>query len=144
MISLVASAWGFPSFSPRSAFLSSSSCVRTHRYTRHEIPSSRLFLAAGKGGGFGGGVAKQNNKDSSKLKPKQQWDRYLSFKKERAIPVGVRVADENWLEVGCIKSKDDATPVDIAVTRQRALIAEVCVSQTWEKCSIEMHLGLAF
>jgi hypothetical protein len=115
---------GFQSFSPRPTFTKSESSGTTYRYTRH-TPSTRQFLAAGKGG-FGGGSTKQN-KDSSKLKPKQQWDRYLSFKKERAIPVGVRV-DENWLEVGSIKSKDDATPVEVTVTRQRALIAEVCVS----------------
>lgn len=72
-------------------------------------------------GGFGGAGEKQTK--DVKLKPKQQWDRYTALKKERPVAVAVKVADE-WLEVGSVKSKDSGM-TDIAVARQRALIAEV-------------------
>ena len=74
------------------------------------------------GGGFGG--AGSTDKKESKLKPKQQWDRYIALKKESAVRVAVKVGTDAWLEVGCIKSQDSSM-TEIAVARQRALIAEV-------------------
>jgi hypothetical protein len=83
------------------------------------------------GGGFGDAAASANKKEV-KLKPKQQWDRYIALKKEPSIPVGVRVVassseadDANWLEVGAIKRQPEIS-IDVAVARQRALLVEVC------------------
>lgn len=92
--------------------------------------SSRLFA-----GGFGGGGAskkkakdsKSDNKQIVKLKPKQQWDRYIDMKTETKIAVGIRMKEddsEDWLRVGYVRSKDSAYTA-IAVALQRALIAEV-------------------
>jgi hypothetical protein len=88
--------------------------------------SSALFLA----GGFGGAAADKKKKgastaSSTALKPKQQWDRYSDLKKEDKIRVAIRiVGEEGWLDVGRIKSKENMY-TEIAVARQRALIAEV-------------------
>jgi hypothetical protein len=107
--------------------------------------SSRLF-----GGGFGskssttassssgGGKKGEDQKKKKdvliKLKPKQQWDRYLSFKNEPKIRVAVRVMgdddmlDDEWLEVGRVRTtKKELTK--LAVARQRAIIAEVSQQQ---------------
>mmetsp|Transcript_9041 Transcript_9041/g.12858 ORF Transcript_9041/g.12858 Transcript_9041/m.12858 type:complete len:232 (-) Transcript_9041:152-847(-) len=102
------------------------------RYTtgntnNHDI--SPLFMAGFGGGGGGGGAkakAKKGKKTSSSLKPKAQWDRYYDLKKYTIVPVAVRVegsGDEEWLEVGRIKSEEDAF-TEIAIARQKALIAE--------------------
>jgi hypothetical protein len=93
--------------------------------------SSRLFLAGGFGGSAGGDK-KKKAATNTKLKPKQQWDRYLALKKESKIRVAVRcVVDdsssdvtEEWLEVGRVRTQDDKY-TESAVARQRALIAEV-------------------
>ena len=84
--------------------------------------------------GFGGGGAdksKTKKVKETKLKPKQQWDRYLDLKADSKIRVAVRVlevedddASKEWLEVGRIKSKGNQYTA-IAVARQRAVIAEV-------------------
>lgn len=85
------------------------------------------------GGGFGDAAASTNRKEV-KLKPKQQWDRYIALKKESAVPVGVRVVaspsegegdNANWLEVGAVKRLAEIS-TDVAVARQRALLVEVC------------------
>ena len=89
------------------------------------------------GGGFGGGgmskkdgngkKKKKNVNKETKLKPKQQWDRYSDLKREPKIQVGVRIKDDEsdeWLEVGRVKSKDSQF-TEAAVFRQRAIIAEV-------------------
>lgn len=83
--------------------------------------------------GFGGGGAdksKTKKVKETKLKPKQQWDRYLDLKADSKIRVAVRVlevedddASKEWLEVGRIKSKGNQYTA-IAVARQRAVIAE--------------------
>lgn len=95
---------------------------------------SPTSLYAG-GFGGGGGMGKKAGKDSkkkknankeTKLKPKQQWDRYSDFKRELKIQVGVRIKDgksDEWLEVGRVKSKDGQY-TEAAVFRQRAIIAE--------------------
>lgn len=89
-----------------------------------QAPSSTSLFA----GGFGGGGAKGKKAKKAKeikLKPKQQWDRYQEFKRENKVRVAVKCEDsDEWLEVGRVKSKDNANTV-IAVARQRALIAEV-------------------
>jgi hypothetical protein len=102
--------------------------------------SSALYLASGGGGGFGGGTAADKNKKTKKgpstasaaLKPKQQWDRYGELKREDKIRVAIRIVAEkddeegegDWIDLGRIKSKDNLY-TEIAVARQRALIAEV-------------------
>lgn len=69
---------------------------------------------------------KDGSKKSTKLKPKKQWDRYMSegLKSADAIQVAVRVVgSKKWLSVGEIKSKDNAH-TDAAVIRHRALIGD--------------------
>lgn len=60
-----------------------------------------------------------------KVKPKHQWDRYLDLKGQAKFPVAVRVEGDgnDWLEVGNVRSRDDAY-TELAVARQRALVAE--------------------
>jgi hypothetical protein len=109
--------------------------------------------ASGKGGGFGGGASAAAANKEVKLKPKQQWDRYTALKKESAVKVAVRVVNnsasssggggaesastnDDWLEVGSVKA-DSTVGIEVAVARQRALIAEVkkriCV------CAVRAH-----
>ena len=85
-------------------------------------------------GGFGGGgtsASKVDKKTSSskqiKLKPKQQWDRYIALKGTTKIAVGVRMKEDGtdeWIKVGYVRSKEDAY-TEVSVAMQRALIAEV-------------------
>jgi hypothetical protein len=93
--------------------------------------------AAGAGAG-GGSQAKTKAKvkvNTLKLKPKAQWDRFLNMK-GAATRIRVAVAqtddsgeqeqpnqDQQWMEVGHIKSKEDAYTA-LAVARQRALIVD--------------------
>jgi hypothetical protein len=86
--------------------------------------SSPLMMMAG----FGAS-SKQSSKKEVKLKPKAQWDRYTLLKKEPIIRVAVRVVKEgeDWLEVGRVRSKDNQY-TEIAIARQRAIIADVSVS----------------
>ncbi len=95
--------------------------------------NSRLFAGGFGGGGKSGGDKKKKGGSSggtekeAKLKPKQQWDRYSAFKKEPKILVGVRCKEDEsdeWLEVGRVRSKDSQY-TELAVARQRAIIAEV-------------------
>ena len=77
--------------------------------------------------GFGGGDSSKKKKKEPKIKPKQQWDRYTSFKKEKPYRVAVKAVgkpSDEWLEVGNVKSKGGEY-TDAAVARQRALIADV-------------------
>lgn len=74
--------------------------------------------------GFGGAPSSKKNKEL-KIKPKAQWDRYTDMKKVPMVRVGVRKTDtDDWLEVGRVRAKDTVT-TEIAVARQRALIADV-------------------
>jgi hypothetical protein len=99
-------------------------------------------------GGFG--TSKSNNSSGPgnviKLKPKSQWDRYLSITTP-PIRVAVRAGggeqqqeEDEWLEVGWIKHLvEDNLSVEMVVARQRALIAEVnkkktLASSTFAKC----------
>ncbi len=97
--------------------------------------STTSLYAGGFGGGGGmgkkSGGAKKGAEKEKKLKPKQQWDRYSDFKREPKFAVGVRIKDDDsveWMEVGRVKSKDSQY-TEAAVFRQRAIIAEVCLSQ---------------
>lgn len=75
----------------------------------------------------GFGAAPSNNKKKElKIKPKAQWDRYTDMKKVPVIRVAVRKTgqDDDWLEVGRVRAQDKVT-TEIAVARQRALIADV-------------------
>jgi hypothetical protein len=106
---------------------------------------SLALNAAPSGGGFGksstssGGKKKASSAssspsssisgaESSKLKPKQQWDRYIELKGSPKVKVGIRATNKNeaaeWLEVGHVKFQTDVG-APVAVARQRALIAEV-------------------
>ena len=86
--------------------------------------------------GFGApsGNKKSKKKSSSatpiKLKPKLQWDRYLAMKESTIITVAVQkinndgdTTDDGWTDVGYVRSLNDEL-IDVAVARQRALIAE--------------------
>lgn len=131
-----------------SATLTPPQTVSTTTTTPFGVPtttsSSRLY-GGGFGGSGGGSAADKKSKKASaggdsgnsgdaKLKPKQQWDRYLDLKKETKIRVAVRCKttttdegegeEEEWLEVGRVKSKEDKY-TELAVVRQRAIIAEV-------------------
>jgi len=83
--------------------------------------------------GFGAAPKKDSKKKSALLKAKQQWDRYLALKKSESFAVAVKVAGApmtsssdgllGWLQVGIVRSKDDAYTEE-AVVRQRLLIAD--------------------
>ena len=95
---------------------------------------SRIFVGEAKTSstalcaGFGGGDKKKKKRTIVKLKPKSQWDRFLDMKGAQRVRVAVRVMnnddDNDWLEVGNVKSQDNQYTA-LAVARQRALIAEV-------------------
>lgn len=87
-----------------------------------EAPSIRSGQWALGAGGFGGAAG--GKKKESKLKPKQQWDRYLDLKKEERYRVAVSKDDKEWLEVGSIKSQGDAF-TEAALVKQKGLIADV-------------------
>jgi hypothetical protein len=105
------------------------SCLSVEAFSPILLKQNQSVLFAG---GFGaGGSTKSDGKKSSsslsKLKPKQQWDRYLDMKGTVKVPVGVRMKEDDsdaWIQVGYVRSKDDAY-TEIAVAMQRALIAEV-------------------
>ena len=93
--------------------------------------SSPSILWAGGFGGGGASASKVDKKSSSskqiKLKPKQQWDRYIALKGTTKIAVGVRMKEDGtdeWIKVGYVRSKEDAY-TEVSVAMQRALIAEV-------------------
>jgi len=85
--------------------------------------SSTALLA----GGFGGSSGSSKSKET-KLKPKQQWDRFLALKTQDKFRVAVKslADDSEWLEVGSVKSTESAH-TDYAVARQRSLIVDVSV-----------------
>jgi len=115
--------------------------------TNHPRYTTALAMGGGfgsSGGGGGMGKKKANKKGtnsknkstsggSTKLRPKTQWDRFDSFKKEKEFKVAVRSAspvvdsnvdnDDKWFEVGYVKSESNQY-TEIAVARQRGLLAE--------------------
>jgi len=107
--------------------------VHPHTGSRHE--QNVIYISSLQMAGFGGASTKKGNKKNKKdvnlkvLKPKQQWDRYTSdaLKGFDCIPVAVRVVrtkhECTWLEVGAIKSKENAY-TEAAVIRHRVLIAD--------------------
>ncbi|KAL3797359.1 hypothetical protein HJC23_010485 [Cyclotella cryptica] len=85
-------------------------------------PSSTALQMAG----FASSKTKGGTSGSKlpKLKAKSQWDRYADLKNCQKVRVGVRIKDsEEWLEVGRVKSENNEF-TEVAVARQRALIAE--------------------
>lgn len=102
----------------------------SHTNNSNQVTSSSSSLSAGFGGG--GAVSSKNNKKNktksksaeTKLKPKQQWDRFVELKDEPNVAVAVRIeGTDEWLGVGVVKSQGSKyTPQ--AVFRQRALIVE--------------------
>jgi hypothetical protein len=95
--------------------------------------ASTTFLEMAAGGFGGGGDDKSKKKKETKLKPKQQWDRFADLKKENKIRVAVKVVDSDsgeWLEVGFVRSAENAH-TDYAVARQRSLIIEVSWCDVW-------------
>lgn len=117
-------------FAPPSLASTTSASTSRQRQQRSRSNNAIVILSAG---GFGGSGGKQTSKEN-KLKPKQQWDRYVEMKKATKVQVAARVMANNdeeassssseWLVVGSVKSTDNAY-TKIAVARQRALIAEV-------------------
>jgi hypothetical protein len=108
---------------------------------RNNVPTLLFAGGYGSAGVDKSPKKKGTTKESSKLKPKQQWGRYQDMKGETKIRVAIRCKEDDdesskeWLEVGLIKSKESQYTV-VAVARQRALIAEVskCIQFycTWD------------
>jgi hypothetical protein len=106
--------------------LNPSPLVSRNNHGRLNPNRNTLFLS-----GFGKAAASSNSNASKaplKLKPKAQWDRFLDMKKWTPIPVAVRVVrtdgtSSDWLEVGKVKSEEDAL-TEMAVVIQRALLAD--------------------
>lgn len=86
--------------------------------------------------GFGGAASSKGktskNKKATKLKPRKQWDRFISddMKSSDSIRVAVCVVSntpanvsKKWYPVGEVKSKDNAH-TEAAVVRHRMLISE--------------------
>jgi len=104
--------------------------LSTHAFSTPSVAFARQIApTTALSAGFGGGdksadSSKKKKKKEAKLKPKQQWDRYIDFKKDTKVRVAVKpTAAEEWLEVGRVKSKNNQYTA-IAVARQRAIIAE--------------------
>ena len=92
------------------------------------IRSNQGFFTLQAGGFGGGGGATKKSKQTIKLKPKAQWDRFNALKGATRFRVAVSANGADWLEVGNVKSKDDAYTA-LAVARQRSLIVDVSVHQ---------------
>jgi hypothetical protein len=83
--------------------------------------------------GFGGSSNSKKKvapEPTLKLKPKSQWDKFKTLKKEVRIKVAARaiktgVAGE-WFDVGQIKSEGNEF-TELAVVMQRGMIAEVSI-----------------
>jgi hypothetical protein len=116
------------------------------RHQRHAFASTTTYSSSSLDmvSGFGASSNKKNNKKKGgssnnnkkdvKLKPRQQWDRYVDLKASDSVRVAVRIIDINidsseqqqqhqWIHVGAVKSKDNAY-TEAAVIRHRVLIAE--------------------
>ena len=108
--------------------------------------------------GFGDAASSSSNESKDvKLKPKQQWDRYTTLKKENSVVVGVKVVvavsidteetASDWLVVGAVKS-ESTIPIDVAVARQRALLVEVCIMHPYyvvfNICFLTFTFGISF
>jgi hypothetical protein len=100
--------------------------IQSIKYT--EKPVTGLNMA-----GFGSSSSSKKKKGSDnssvKLKPKAQWDKYMSLKKSQSVQVSVRVVQSNsdqngeWLQVGRVKSENDEY-TEAAIVMQRGIIAE--------------------
>lgn len=103
------------------------STIAIRRYSSSYINDKIISSSSSLYAGFGAKSTKKDNKSNKeiKLKPKQQWDRYVELKSEPSVAVAVRMIDgtDEWLDVGSVKSQDSKYTSQ-AVFRQRALIAE--------------------
>lgn len=114
--------------SSSNGFLQGSPSTSASSRIRQSTQVTKLPMA-----GFGGGANASSKKKKTplKLKPKLQWDRYVSLKHSDKVQVGIRLISESadtpseWLEVGRIKTKENEN-IPLAVAIQRAIIAEVC------------------
>jgi len=105
-------------FSPLAPTPSSVGYISRGASTQKGITPSSLHA------GFGGGAASSKKKQETKLKPKQQWDRYVDLKQEERVAVGVQIdGTDEWLDCGWVKSQGSKYTSD-AVFKQRVLIAE--------------------
>jgi hypothetical protein len=114
--------------------------LTSQQQSNHHQSITTLWMA---GFGDSSSASSSSSNIEVKLKPKQQWDRYVALKKEKSIKVGVKIilpsnsnddstddvtttssSSNNWLEVGAVKC-DPSIAIDVAVARQRALIVEV-------------------
>jgi hypothetical protein len=115
--------WVTTSLTPSRALSSSSAIIPGVTIAASGPASTTTSLAMA---GFGADD-KSKKKKETKLKPKQQWDRFSDLKKEEKIRVAVKAVDSDsgdWLEVGFVRSAENAY-TDFAVARQRSLIIEV-------------------
>jgi hypothetical protein len=120
------------------SILTADAFVITNPSTLLVVPSTispRCFpLQAAKGGGFASKQTSKSVADTTSvvaLKPKQQWDRYLTMPKTHKDAATVRVAvrkqqQDEWLEVGAVRLQPGVDAA-AAVARQRSLIADVRV-----------------
>ena len=116
--------------SDASSFLSPPHAATATATAAARGPASRRIIAAPLSmAGFGGGGSAPSSK-LPKLKAKSQWDRYADLKQCKKVTVGVRIRGDaeggaagEWMEVGRVRSEDDGN-TEVAVARQRALIAE--------------------
>ena len=88
-----------------------------------------LMAGFGASSSKGKGSKKDSGKNAGKLKPRKQWDVFISndLKTADSVRVAVRVLErgsaKKWFSVGEIKSKDNAY-TEAAVSRHRVLIAD--------------------
>lgn len=97
------------------------------------LASSGSLQMAGFGASSKKGKSNQKDRSSTtakkKIKPRQQWDNFISddLKTSDSVRVAVRVVSssspDNWFEAGAIKSKDNAY-TEASVIRHRMLIAD--------------------
>jgi hypothetical protein len=95
------------------------------------VVSARTSCTAISMAGFGGASLSKKQDKKPKLRAKSQWDRYLDMKQCKKVTVGVRIKGDDdssssitdWVEVGRVRSEGDKQ-IEVAVARQRALIAE--------------------
>mmetsp|Transcript_3099 Transcript_3099/g.3580 ORF Transcript_3099/g.3580 Transcript_3099/m.3580 type:complete len:236 (-) Transcript_3099:29-736(-) len=101
------------------------------------VQQRAFFSAPLQMAGFGasskkGKASKKDSGNTKKLKPRQQWDRFISDDLKtsdsvrvavRVVPVPASLSPDKWFEVGEIKSKDNAY-TEASVIRHRMLIAD--------------------
>mmetsp|Transcript_40365 Transcript_40365/g.49174 ORF Transcript_40365/g.49174 Transcript_40365/m.49174 type:complete len:234 (+) Transcript_40365:101-802(+) len=133
LISSRCNAFHTSTLSSKPPFLIPSLTNSKNTQPQQRVSQATTLRMAGFGGGSGSSKkSKKKGKTTGlkPLKPKAQWDRYRAFKTSVEVKVGVKKVggddgdgEEEWLNVGYVKSEGDEFR-DVAVARQRALIAE--------------------